>query len=50
MAKRKQKKKPPVPKLRIKHSYPPPRPDDAEKFRGIVRMLLEMGDAARTEK
>jgi hypothetical protein len=41
MSKRKQKEKPPVTTLRITHTFPPPRADDADRFISLVRMLLK---------
>jgi hypothetical protein len=27
----------------IKHTFPPPKPDDRERFFALVRMLMRMG-------
>jgi hypothetical protein len=29
--------------IRITHSFPPPRPDDKERFLALVRTLLKLG-------
>jgi hypothetical protein len=36
--------KQPPRRLRITHSFPEPRPDDGERFVGLVRRLLKMGE------
>jgi hypothetical protein len=36
-------KEPPRP-IQITHSFPPPRPDDGERFVALVRMLLKLGE------
>jgi hypothetical protein len=30
--------------IRITHSFPPPRPDDGERFIALVRALLKLGE------
>jgi hypothetical protein len=37
------KKKQPPRLIRITHSFPPPRPDDYERFVVLVRMLGKLG-------
>jgi hypothetical protein len=32
----------PKPQIRVTHSFPDPRPDDPERFLGLVRRLVEM--------
>jgi hypothetical protein len=44
MPKRRKQAPPP---LRIRHTFPPPRPDDGERFLALVRMLLKMGEKTK---
>lgn len=44
MLKREQKTKPHAsPQLRITHSFPEPRPDDAKRFLALVQKLAKLG-------
>jgi hypothetical protein len=47
MATRKDKQSPQP--IRIRHEFPPPRPDDGERFLKLVRMLVTMGRKVKEE-
>jgi hypothetical protein len=43
MPRKNEPKQPPRP-IRIKHSFPAPKPDDRERFIALVRMLMKLGE------